>query len=585
MRRILLLALALTSPIADAQQRNLVAAGEQRVALVIGNAAYKESPLRNPVNDARAMADRLQRLGFTVIRRENLKSREIGTALNEFRSRLAAGSVAVFFYAGHGLQVRGQNYLPAVDAEISSELDVPNQSLNMTQVLELLDDAKTRVNLVFLDACRDNPFARRFRSASRGLAKVDAASGTLISFATRPGSVAADGDGQNGLYTEHLLKHMDIPGLAVEQMLKRVGSGVKLASKGRQEPWSEGLIEGDFYFRGAAPSTAPAASVMDPAALDLAAWESVKDSGSAEELKAYLEQYPSGRFAGIARARLKGFDPEPTPPARPTPAPQVATVAPQASVSAGAHAANAFRDCDACPVMISIPAGNFMMGSEESEPDRTRREGPRHRVTIARSLAIAKFETNFDEWDACVRERGCRHEAFDDTWGRGKQPAINVSWHDAGEYVAWLSKKTGKHYRLPSEAEWEYAARAGTTTAFAFGEKINARQARFTDSMRIVATVTSTMAGRSVPVGTYQANAFGLHDMHGNVWEWVQDCHNAIYRGAPTDGSAWLVGSCPIRVVRGGGWNNRAPFLRSASRHYDNANARRNNIGFRVVRD
>lgn len=331
MRRILLLSLILLAPAIAGAQRTLSVSGEQRVALVIGNATYRESRLLNPVNDARAMAAALERLGFVVIKRENVRSREIGSALREFRSRLSPGAVALFFYAGHGLQVRGVNYLPAVDAEIEAEEDVANQSLDMTKVLELLDEAKTRINLVFLDACRNNPFSRRFRSASRGLAKVDAASGTLISFATRPGSVAADGDGKNGLYTEHLLNHMATTGLPIEQMLKRVGADVKLASKGRQEPWSEGLLEGEFYFRPAAPVAAP--SAMDPAVLELALWDSVKNSRNAEELGAYLEQYPKGQFAAVARSRLKSLGAAPVPAPGPVAAkPQLALAAPAATL-------------------------------------------------------------------------------------------------------------------------------------------------------------------------------------------------------------------------------------------------------------
>jgi len=287
-------------------QRNLPAQpGEQRVALVIGNAAYERGPLRNPVNDARAISERLQALGFTVIRRENMKAKEVGSALREFRSLLNAGATALFFYSGHGLQVRGVNYLPTVDADIDAEEDVYLQSLDVSKVLELMDEAKTRVNLVFLDACRDNPFARKFRSASRGLARLDAPSGTLISFATRPGSVASDGEGRNGLYTEHLLKHMEQPGLPIEQVLKRVGAAVKLASRGRQEPWTEGLIEGEFYFRaGTAPAASATAPAVDSSAVELSFWDSIKTSTNPNDFKAYLDQYPDGRFAALARNRL-----------------------------------------------------------------------------------------------------------------------------------------------------------------------------------------------------------------------------------------------------------------------------------------
>jgi len=240
-----------------------ISTSERRVALVIGNAAYERGPLRNPVNDARAISERLERLGFTVIKRENLRQKDIGGTLREFRARLAPGAVGVFFYAGHGLQVKGVNYLPTVDADIETEDDVPTQSLDIAKVLELMEEAKTRVNIVLLDACRDNPYARRFRSASRGLARLDAATGTLISFSTRPGSTAYDGDGQNGLYTEHLLRHIDEPNVPIEQVLKRVGAGVKLASKGKQEPWSEGLIEGEFFFK---PTTVVKLTALAPAA-------------------------------------------------------------------------------------------------------------------------------------------------------------------------------------------------------------------------------------------------------------------------------------------------------------------------------
>jgi hypothetical protein len=229
---------------------------EHRVALVIGNSSYSNSPLKNPVNDAMDVAKKLRGLGFEVIERTNFKARQIGAMLREFRSKLTPGAVAVVFYAGHGLQIKGENYLPAVDAEIESEEDAPNQSLAVRQVMDVLDESKTRLNLVFLDACRNNPYARSFRSAGSGLARVSAPSGTLISYATRPGSVAADGNGRNGLYTSQLLVQMD-GNLQIEQSLKRIVSQVKAASQGKQEPWMEGSIEGDFCFSGCGNDDAP----------------------------------------------------------------------------------------------------------------------------------------------------------------------------------------------------------------------------------------------------------------------------------------------------------------------------------------
>jgi tripartite ATP-independent transporter DctP family solute receptor len=269
---------------------------EQRIALVVGNSSYKSSPLKNPVNDARDMANSLRGYGFTVIERTNLTTRQVGQTLREFRSKLTPGSVAVVFYAGHGLQIKGENYLPTVDAEINGEEDVPMQSLSTRQVMDILGEAKTRMNLVFLDACRDNPYARSFRSGSRGIAKENAPSGTLISFATRPGSVAADGDGRNGLYTSVLLEQIKQSDQPIEQVLKRVVSGVKVASRGQQEPWMEGSIEGDFCFSQC--SFYSVTSKPDP---DEQAWIVAQGINSIAGYQAYLDSFPNGKFISAAR--------------------------------------------------------------------------------------------------------------------------------------------------------------------------------------------------------------------------------------------------------------------------------------------
>jgi hypothetical protein len=285
---------------------------EQRLALVIGNSAYKSSPLKNPVNDARDMANSLRSYGFTVIERTNLTTRQVGQTLREFRSKLTPGSVAVFFYAGHGIQIKGENYLPTVDAEISGEEDVPMQSISTKQVMDLLAEAKTRMNLVFLDACRDNPYSRGFRSGSRGIAKENAPSGTLISFATRPGSVASDGDGRNGLYTSVLLEQMKQSNQPIEQVLKRVVSGVKTASKGQQEPWMEGSIEGDFCFQNCVASQpiANSTSTLGSSAQQREDiyWQEVKHAGNRDAYLAYMERYPTGTYAALARAWLSKLD-------------------------------------------------------------------------------------------------------------------------------------------------------------------------------------------------------------------------------------------------------------------------------------
>ena len=220
----------------------------KKVALVIGNSHYQSGPLKNPINDAEAFAAKLRTYGFDVLLKKDVQVKMLGKVLVEFKSKITPGSVAVVFYAGHGLQIKGTNYLPAVDADITSEQDAPYQSFDLNKIFDLLDESKSSLNLVFLDACRNNPFARSFRSSDRGLARVNAPSGTLISYATRPGSVASDGDGGNGLYTTHLLRNLDTPNMPIELMLKRVIAGVKRDSKGMQEPWIEGSLDGDFSF-------------------------------------------------------------------------------------------------------------------------------------------------------------------------------------------------------------------------------------------------------------------------------------------------------------------------------------------------
>lgn len=285
----------------QAADRNLAvsatapAHSKQKLALVIGNADYKSMPLKNPVNDARAMEAKLKELGFDVLEYENLKQKQLGKVMREFRSKLQPGAVAVFFYAGHGLQLKGVNYLPAVDAEIESEDDIPMQSLDVNRVFDVMAEAQTRLNLVFLDACRNNPYTHSFRSTGGGLAKVDAPSGTMISFATRPGSVARDGDGKNGLYTQNLLRAMDVPNLPIEQMIKRVVTGVKQASNGLQEPWNEGSIEGDFYFRGSAQPTGNNENN------DHLFWDSIRESTVQADFDIYLARYPNGQFVVPAR--------------------------------------------------------------------------------------------------------------------------------------------------------------------------------------------------------------------------------------------------------------------------------------------
>ena len=258
--------------------------------------------------------------------------------------------------------------------------------------------------------------------------------------------------------------------------------------------------------------------------------------------------------------------------------------------ASGDASAQNFRDCANCPEMVTVPAGEFMMGSPESERGRDKNEGPQHKVTFAKPFAAGKYEVTFSEWDACAADGGCTEKPSDENWGRGRHPVINVSWNDAQQYVAWLSKKTGKTYRLLSEAEWEYGARAQTkatepSVPFSTGAMINYQKANYDANFTYNGSPPGTFRQRTADVGSLPRNAFGLYEMHGNVWEWVQDCYKPSYEGAPADGSPVVTKDCSMHIMRGGAWNYHPKLLRSAYRYATAPEVRQNNAGFRVARD
>jgi formylglycine-generating enzyme required for sulfatase activity len=243
-----------------------------------------------------------------------------------------------------------------------------------------------------------------------------------------------------------------------------------------------------------------------------------------------------------------------------------------------AKAGSDFKECaNGCPVMKVIPAGKFTMGSPENESDRRASESPPHEVTIAKPFAVSKFEVTFEDWDACAAAAACPR--VPDSWGRGQMPVINVSWNDAKQYVGWLSQLTGNDYRLLTEAEWEYAGRAGANTPFSWGDDPGIGNANCDECG------SQWDRKQTAPAGSFKPNALGLYDMHGNVWEWVEDSWHENYEGAPTDGSAWLQGGDPsYRVVRGGSWRNEIQHIRAAVRFRRNINVRFDTLGFRVAR-
>jgi uncharacterized caspase-like protein len=289
--------------------------GEPRVALVIGNAAYDMAPLRNPVNDARAMAATLRTLGFAVTALENAALTDMKRAIDNFGDSLrSGGGVGLFYFSGHGIQINGRNFIIPVGVRVKGERDVEYESVDVGRVLGKMEDAGNRMNLVILDACRDNPFARSFRSAASGLATMDAASGTFVAYATAPGRTADDGAGANGLYTEQLIRYMRTPGLKVEDVFKRVRIDVEKSSGGKQVPWESSSLKGDFYFSGSpveaalpTPPSSPAKPGGPARTIDEeeALWKVIESSTNPVDFEEYLAAFPAGRFVVAARVKLR----------------------------------------------------------------------------------------------------------------------------------------------------------------------------------------------------------------------------------------------------------------------------------------
>lgn len=518
--------------------------GEKRVALVIGNSAYKDAPLRNPVNDARDMAATLRRLGFDVIEKTNVSQKDINRAIAQFGEKLRSDTVALFYYAGHGIQVKGKNYIIPIDAHITGEATVRAEAVDVDTVMDQL--VISPMNIVILDACRNNPFERKFRSTGGGLAQMDAPKGSLIAYATAPGKTAADGDSRNGLYTQELLKHIQTPGLPLEAVFKRVRNGVMAASGDAQTPWEASSLTGDFFFRPVAGATTPAtaqpvAAPVDLTAVEVSFWESIKNSTDAEDFQAYLDKYPGGQFVALAERRAKK---------KPVKADQPGT---------GPALPEVFRDCAECPEMVVIPAGGFEMGGLEKD------QKPKHRVTLP-GFALGKTEVTQGQWRALAGNNPSHFSTCGDDC-----PVESVKWEEAQDFVRKLSQKTGKTYRLPSEAEWEYACRAGGKHMHCGGDDLDALGWR-----------NRSLFVEVHPVARKQPNAWGLHDMSANVWEWVEDCWNNNYDGAPGDGSAWKSGDCSEHVARGGGGGVH-PSVPSAPLRLDVGSSYRD-LGFRVAR-
>lgn len=575
------LLVAVLAVTAAAQSRDQGARRERRIALVIGNADYDQGRLRNPVNDARAMAQALRRAGFDVIAKENADRVAMYEAINAFGDRLKeAKGVGLFYFSGHGLQVQGKNFMVPLRARITSERMVETEAIDVNRVLGEMDAAQARVNIVVLDACRDNPYARSFRSGSRGLAQIDAPRGTLIAYATAPGKVAEDGTGQNSPYTAALVKHVATPGLPIEGVFKRVRVDVLERTGNRQEPWEASSLTGDFFFFPA--GAVAAARPPEPAPPTIREeirqeFGSLAVSARIEGVEVWLgdrrlgetrlgrvllvENLATGSYRLEARkAGHKEWEREIRVAAN-----QRAEVVIDIEPLRTELPKIIKGDDDA--EMVLVPAGEFWMGSG----DGVSHEKPRHRVYLD-AFHIDKYEvtnTLYQRFISATGHREPRHMS-DSKWNNPQQPVVGVSWHDAEAYCRWAGK------RLPTEAEWEKAARGTDERRYPWGNEWDKKRANGSESG----------IGRTTPVGQYPGGVspYGAEDMAGNVWEWVADWYDADYyqRSPERNPRGPELGSG--KVVRGGSWYYQPLNLRLSLRNHHSPDNRFDDLGFRCAR-
>jgi formylglycine-generating enzyme required for sulfatase activity len=578
---------------------DLASTASRKVALVVGNAGYqnKDDYLRNPVNDARLIGDALKKLGFSVIFKTDLTRADMKSAFDNFVGAINPGDVALFYYAGHGLQVGGKNYLLPVDF-------APDKLETFWDIGSAMDEvsSKSGVNVVILDACR-KPSAELLRkpNAEIGFTEFRTTSGgTYVAYSTSPGDVAEDGRGPNSPYAEALAKSLLIRPARIEDVFRltqieveRVTAAAYKADGGRgaklaggvvrnphkyQVPWTSSSLKQVFFFAEDEVAKTPKPRPVFEGPLHASLTGGLLGGLKLFEFKTPLLN-ERGSVVQQTPGQARGF------------------IEPLGEVGMQ---------------MIEIPGGRFSMGAsaaevglalsqaklaaedgilEDESYQALAAEIPQHAVDV-KGFYMSRYEITQAQYYAVTG----RLPDVDEEVRDARMPVVNVTWQEANDFCARLSKLTGRSYRLPTEAEWEYAARAGTTTPFAFGETLNPQAAVYNSALPYLKAPRGAARQGPSRVGEITPpNAFGLLDMSGNVWEWVADYWHNGYDGAPKDGSAWDEPQTVYdekeeenvldqsRIVRGGSWFSPAASCRSAARFRFFPSTRGNNVGFRVV--
>ncbi len=678
-------------------------AEEKRVALVIGNSKYPDMPLTNPANDASDIASALRELGFDVDLAMDLSYSDMNERIIDFGDKLNQADVGLFFYAGHGVQSGGVNYLIPVNADLSQEKSDVDNVISTSSILKKMEQAQNGVNIIVLDACRNNPLSQNFLSvSSQGLAVVKAPSASFIAYSTAPGNVASDGTGRNSPYTQYLLKNINVPSQTIEQVFKKVRVSVVQDTSGHQVPWENSSLLGEFYFVEPVLSDEliKGGHYASADQFELDFWKTVQAEPSRKMYESYLIKFPKGLFNLIAQEKLKqmgngmltirsnvfgdsikingefrgtsksslslepgehdievskfGFNtitkkiliaPEQhldlqftlqakadiennsvrsasssSEPAREVKLPEpeliqrelmdeVTDIIPARQKQLPrANVLVEYNIKKATPITINekiepilnmgfvkVESGCFTMGSSPLEEGRLNDEKV-HKVCLSKDFWIAKYEVTQAQWKKVM---GANPSFFS---GCGADcPVERVSWNEVQGFIFKLNLQTGQHYRLPTEAEWEYAARSGSTSSIYTGDSELLGQNKASNLNNIAwysgnsgvdyqgghycedwdEKEFDALRCGTHPVGQKLMNQWALSDMIGNVWEWTQDTYGSLSTRDATDPKGAAQGN--KRVVKGGSWEGSLSQNRAAARYGFTKNKKLEQVGFRLV--
>jgi formylglycine-generating enzyme required for sulfatase activity len=499
-----------------------------RQALVIGNATYPGAPLNNPVRDARAMEKALQASGFSVVTvHENLKRKELKASVNAFVDQLGPTDTAVVFYAGHGIELKGENFLLPVDFSATNEEDAIDEGYRMQTLLDRLAQRPQATNIVIFDACRNDPFSRRWSRTTqgRGFTRVDVTAGMFVAFSTAPGNVAADGGAANNSpFTQALVKHLATPGLDINDVLRKVRRDVLAATDSQQSPWSLDNLTGSFRFREGSgeksgPVTCPTGTSWNGATCAATTVTCPPDTtwnGSACEGR---------RLASL-------------------PVPPPSSTSPPSSTTGSAGI-----------VWVQLPGGSFHFGCEPQDRECESDEKPGSTQRVA-PFSMAQTETTVAQYNACVAAVACERGPGNSDGG-SNHPVVNVDWHEARAFCWWAGG------RLPTAVEWEYAAKSGSSRIYPWGDSPPTASRANCDSF-----TCNDHFERTAPVGSFPEGdtRHGLKDMAGNVYEWTSSNYESSYK-----------------EFRGGSWGYSPANLRASYRNRAGPARRYDYVGFRCA--